>query len=426
MLSGQIGLRSPVARRERLARAAVVALSISLILVPTAAASFGDETSFQWVADVSDADRFHTFSGDVDGDGRADIGLYRRTTGVFHMRLAPSFATELTVQWTKSADHTGTGKPYPFQVFSEDMNGDGLDDVGYRNPNDGRFRWRLAPSFTIEGSHQWTVDTETHPYSPRTSEVGDFNGDGMGDFALREKATGKVTIRLSPTYSTTLVYTGPDDGGETLGQYNLDAADFNGDGKDDLVLRHRESGLFSLLYSPELTTGTTYQWLGSGIRAGLADDFNGDGRGDLALRNRNSGLWLFRYAPSPATQPAAPAPPPSSKKRRKAVPNFKLGGAFQRNGRRLVGIQLEHVRKGSRIVVLCKRRCRGSKRLATKRHRRGKRVALRFRRPLRVGARFAVVVKLEGRATRIEHYRFRRLDASPTRCQVGRRRIPCS
>ena len=112
--------------------------------------------------------------------------------------------------------------------------------------------------------------------------VGDFDGDGVRDFACTDFLSGQILVFLL------------DEGGaleRTIG-YPVDllpeqvvAADFDGDGTDDVVATDRGSGALSLVLSPgnELTAEVVRLEVGSGQRDLQALDIDGDGSVDLAV-----------------------------------------------------------------------------------------------------------------------------------------------
>ena len=125
----------------------------------------------------------------------------------------------------------------------------------------------------------------------------DFNGDGKSDFLIRDTSNGWITEWIG---SSTGAFT--NNGANASLQFTLDwkvveTGDFNGDGKDDFLLRRDDGWITNWLGTA--TGGFTNNGANASIFASVdwkvagAGDFNGDGRSDLLLRNDNG--WLTNW-----------------------------------------------------------------------------------------------------------------------------------
>lgn len=83
------------------------------------------------------------------------------------------------------------------QTFTADFDGDGVDDLGTRNPATGRIVIRRGPTFAFstETSLTWAFGAHLQPFT------GDFNNDGFTDIALRDANSGNVHRRAGPNFS---------------------------------------------------------------------------------------------------------------------------------------------------------------------------------------------------------------------------------
>ena len=169
-----------------------------------------------------------------------------------------------------------------------DVDGDGMDDIVWRNTATGQSAIWLMNGFDV-------VDTIglSAPSQWQVTHTGDFDGDGVQDLVWRNTATGETAIWLmnDGRFASGAIVLARADWSVVL------VGDFDGDGKSDLVWRNA-------------ATGETAIWLmnGTAMKAGAilvtstdwapthVGDFNGDGSTDLIWRNGATGetnVWLM-------------------------------------------------------------------------------------------------------------------------------------
>lgn len=266
--------------------------------------------------------------GDFDGDQDADLLL--RPTGPGHqtyylrasgggdfdheLTVTQSYAMSDALWWTSERDG-----------LVVDLDGDGRDDllligrnslrstIWLRGAAGGGFLTRNDLSAVIGSNSQWSQDR-------RRAVTGDFNGDGATDVLLQARTAANPTYLLASDGSGGfLPFT------DVSAMFWMNAAkwadefreasvgDFNGDGRDDLLLRSRGLGHSTYLltgdsaavFDHEVPLDNAFgmdptRWLATG-RAATVGDFNGDGRDDLLLAPRSAG------ASSTLLLPGAPA-----------------------------------------------------------------------------------------------------------------------
>jgi len=170
-----------------------------------------------------------------------------------------------------------------------DFDGDGKADILWRNSSTGENYIYLMNGTTIAGEgYIRTVADQNW----RVAGVGDFDGDGKDDILWRNAATGEnylypmngLAIKASEGYLRTVA--------DTSWQI-VAVADFDGDGKADVLWRNASSGQ-NYLYP---MNGTAIK-AGEGFLRTVADqtwqvkaagDFDGDGKADIVWRNSASG-----------------------------------------------------------------------------------------------------------------------------------------
>jgi hypothetical protein len=222
-----------------------------------------------------------------------------------------------------------------------DFDGNGIDDVLWRNTTTGRVdEWRMK-----DGNWSASIDLGSHGAGWQVAAVGDFDGDGTSDVLWRETATGKLDawIMANGQWSRSV-----DLGSHGSDWQVLGAGDFNGDHVDDILFQNATTGRVDewqmaggdwsksialgsyntawtfggigdldhdgtsdiLWHNP--TTGQVDEWhmadgnwaasidLGSfnaGYQLAAVNDFNGDGTSDVLWRNPTTGStegWLMQ------------------------------------------------------------------------------------------------------------------------------------
>lgn len=178
----------------------------------------------------------------------------------------------------------------PVQTLEADFNKDGLTDllVCAFGHNQGGLYWlKQLPDHTYQQEPIWETPGAIH------AETGDFNSDGYTDimvlFAAGDEGiwlyendkkggfTGTNLLRFPPLYGST----------------SFQLADFNGDGKPDILYTCGDNADFSMVLKPYhglyvyMNEGNhkfreAWHYPVNGCTKGVVADFNGDGRPDIA------------------------------------------------------------------------------------------------------------------------------------------------
>jgi hypothetical protein len=222
-------------------------------------------------------------------------------------------ACRVTVDATRKAIATfsipGATTPPP-----GDFDGDGKPDLLWHNQRTGNLKvWLLdhgsmtaEPHITPDG----LADTRW-----RVVGLADFNGDGHSDILWQHQPTGDLHVWLM---NRTSLVTGVDLTPKSFGRFLWlirGVADFNRDGKADILWQHQRSGaLYVWLMDGTTAVSGTYLTPNSNVDAGwqidgLAD-FNGDGEADILWRHKRTGdlhVWFMKGTKAAGASDLVPA-----------------------------------------------------------------------------------------------------------------------
>jgi alpha-tubulin suppressor-like RCC1 family protein len=225
-----------------------------------------------------------TLQDDFDGDGRSDILWRNSATGenyVYPMNGTTILAGEGYVRTVADTNWKIAG--------IGDFDGDGKSDILWRNTSTGENYIYLMNGTTIAGEgYIRTVADQNW----QVARVGDFDGDGKDDILWRNAVTGEnyvypmdgLSIKAGEGYLRTVADT----------NWSIVAvADFDGDGKADVLWRNASTGQ-NYLYPMDgaaikpsegfLRTVADLSWKVAGV-----GDLDGDGKADIVWRNSSTG-----------------------------------------------------------------------------------------------------------------------------------------
>jgi Metallo-peptidase family M12B Reprolysin-like/FG-GAP-like repeat len=220
---------------------------------------------------VFERPQFHTpATADFDGDHRADITVFRPSTGEWYTRVSSTgYSTSSLLQWGLNGDAKVPG----------DYDGDGKTDVAVYRPSTRIWYLRFSSTgFATSLAVQWGIPGDV-------PVPADYDGDGRTDIAVYRHSSGQWFLRLSSSnYATSRV--------EQFGISSDIAvpADYDGDGRADLAVYRR--GLWFVKLSSGAFGGVIVKRFGLSDDVPVPGDWDGDGRADLGVFRPATGVWL--------------------------------------------------------------------------------------------------------------------------------------
>lgn len=245
-------------------------------------------------------------ASDFDGDGRAEIGVYRQSEGMWYLQDS--------VTGVKKYKRLGMSGDEP---VLGDFDGDGIADTGVFRPSEGNWyidysdgrvaqtRFGLSSDLPVPGDYdgdgrtdiavyrmsngtwyllQSTLGLQVIKYGNDVSYPvpGDYDGDGITDLAVYRSGDKTWWIRQSHLGDKTVQFGANGD--------LPSPADYDGDGVTDIAV-YRFDGDWWIQRS-QANKVTVDHW---GISSDLTTpaDFDGDGKADLAVYRPSIGVWYI-------------------------------------------------------------------------------------------------------------------------------------
>lgn len=200
-------------------------------------------------------------TSDLTNDGKAEISVFRPSTGVWH-QLDSSSGAYSAFNWGLSGD----------KLAPADFDGDGRADVSI-------FRDGVWYIFQLSNDQVRIVNFGSANDLPRP---GDFDGDGYADIAVFRPSTGNWYWLNSSNNQFSAVQFGQNGDAPVI-------ADFDGDGKSDVSVFR--SGVWYFLRSSDGQVGIVQFGLAGDIP--VVGDYDADGKSDIAVFRPSDGVWYL-------------------------------------------------------------------------------------------------------------------------------------
>ena len=205
---------------------------------------------------------------DYDGDGRADLSVFRPSAGSWYISNSSNNAFTAT-QFGASGD----------LIAPADFDGDGRTDINVFRPSDGGW-YRLNSSNNTFSPAQFGTNGDL-------PVPGDFDGDGKADLTVYRPSAGSWFRVNSSNNQFVAVQFGITEDKPLVG-------DFDGDGKSDLTVFRPSNGTWYRISSASDTFSPNQ--FGAPGDLPVPADYDGDGKTDLAVYRPSVGDWYIIYS----------------------------------------------------------------------------------------------------------------------------------
>jgi hypothetical protein len=250
--------------------------------------------------------------GDFNGDGKPDLALANYNLGTVSVLLNTTPAGASTPSFT--APQTFAAGSLPNFVVVADFNGDGKPDVAVSNLGSNTVAVLLNTTTTGSSTVTFAAQqTFAVGPSPEALAVADFNADGKPDLVAVNSNNGgggtvSVLLNTTATGSLTPSFAAQQTFAVGTNPFSVAAADFNGDGKPDLAVGNTGGSSVSVLLNTTAGGALTASFaaqqtfaVGAYTNSLVAADFNGDGKPDIAGVGGTGVSVLVNTTPALAT-----------------------------------------------------------------------------------------------------------------------------
>lgn len=229
---------------------------------------------------------------DFDGDGKLDI-VVTNWAGTHSVSVFRNTSIGTTISFAAKVDYAVDNSPYG--VATGDLDGDGKPDLAITNSGTGSDKITIYKNASTPGNISFIARNDlpvgTSPYSVA---IGDLNGDGKPDIALTtQSSTSALSVMKNITSGGIISFDAPVNYASLSGGFVVMIGDLDGDGKPDLAAANAFTNSVLTIRNTRVDANMAFgsqQYFSTGnYPVGLSiADFDGDGKPDLVTTNRQS------------------------------------------------------------------------------------------------------------------------------------------
>jgi hypothetical protein len=253
-------------------------------------------------------------AGDFNRDGRPDLVVANFGGSTVSVLLDTTTAGAAAP--TFAAQQTFSVGANPQSVAVADFNNDGRPDLAAANFGGNTISILLDTTAVGAGTTSFAAQqTFAAGTNPQMLAAGDFNADGRPDLAFTDANSGAASVLLDTTAPGAIIpsFSAQETFALGAGPTAVAVADFSGDGRPDLAVANFTDKTVSVLVNTTAAGATAATFAaqqtfatGAGPQGAAAADFNADGRPDLVVVNQGDNtvsVLLNTTAAFPTTTP---------------------------------------------------------------------------------------------------------------------------